>query len=279
MPFDNTDSGVWYDDQGRPHISLATGTSTGSTDGTLPVDTSQLQDYAASLPPDPGATHGLPVAPPPGLDIYNALTGSGGQERYQLFPERIVRSALSLPADVMSGKVATPMQQPQGGTEEDYSSDPLLQRVQDMAALMGGSGLLPTTEKAGLPELPSIVGRMKNIMRSDNEAAAPIAALENAPIFHSAVENAVNTASMKSAPPQQWLSTISNAKGVKPEELDWTGLKDWLGEQSGPVSKEQVQGYLQQNKVGLQEVNKGNLNELPKGYNLIKNQNGYHVTS
>src|ERR1019366_4169832 len=166
MPFDNTDSGVWYDDQGRPHISLATGTSTGSTDGTLPVDTSQLQDYAASLPPDPGATHGLPVAPPPGLDIYNALTGSGGQERYQLFPERIVRSALSLPADVMQGSVNNPITgnpydhgaivdpsgpvvnqggllssfgvKPVGGNDPE---DELLQRVQDMAALMGGGGL------------------------------------------------------------------------------------------------------------------------------------------
>src|ERR1019366_8000512 len=168
MPFDNTDSGVWYDDQGRPHISLAVGTSTGSTDGTLPVDTSQLQDYAASLPSDPGATHGLPVAPPPGLDVYNALTGSGGQERYQLFPERIVRSALSLPADVMSGKVATPMQQPQGGTEEDYSSDPLLQRVQDMAALMGGGGIASAPEAA----LGTAGGKLVQPMKLAEETSA-----------------------------------------------------------------------------------------------------------
>ena len=84
-----------------------------------------------------------------------------------------------------------------------------------------------------------------------------LSALENAPTFYSAVENAVNTASMKSAPAQQWLSTIANSKGVKPEELDWTGLKDYLGEQEGPVSKQQVQDYLQANKVQLQEVNKG----------------------
>jgi hypothetical protein len=96
----------------------------------------------------------------------------------------------------------------------------------------------------------------RNILKSDNEAAAPIAALEKAPTFYSAVENAVNNASMKAAPAKQWLSTISNSKGVKPEELDWTGLKDYLGEKDGPISKQEVQDYLQANKVQLKEVQK-----------------------
>jgi hypothetical protein len=227
-----------YDANGNP-IYTAGGNSG------LPVDTSSLKDYAATLPaaaPNPLPTH-EPYTAPASQDVYNALTGSNGVDRFQLFPERIVRSALSLPADVASGVVMTPSTMRSSGSEEDFSTDPLLQRVQDMAALMGGGGVAGAERGA----LGTAGGKL--VQPATEEAIAPV--------FHSAVENAVNTASMKSAPPQQWLSTISNSKGVKPEELDWTGLKDWLGEQSGPVSKEQVQGYLQQNKVGLQEVNKG----------------------
>ena len=84
-----------------------------------------------------------------------------------------------------------------------------------------------------------------------------IAAAKNAPVFYSAVENAIKNASTKVALPEQWLGTIANSKGVKPEELEWTGLKDWLGEQKGPVSKEAVQQYIDANKVQLKEVNKG----------------------
>lgn len=266
-----------------------------------------------------------PITPGYASKAYDILTGGNGQERYQLFPERIVRSALSLPTDVMSGKVQTPIVPPTVPISSDVGGeDELLQRVQDMAALMGGGGVAGAEAKAlgsgpmrqlyrgeysgnkggkfwtgdpefarqftqggresevlknsidenhiYQPEKPVYAGdpdavdkvvaeaRAKGykavelnegqgqpnstyvfnktalkgaILKSDNEAAAPIAALENAPVFHSAVENAVNTSTLKSANPDQWLGTIKNAKGVKPEELDWTGLKDWLGEQSG----------------------------------------------
>jgi len=463
--------------------------STGISPGPLPTDVSTLRDYAATLPaqqPNPLPTHNTYVQTA-GEKAASILTGGMGQERYQFFPERIVRSALSLPTDVMQGKVQTPIVSPTVPISED-SQDELLQRVQDMAALMGGGGVAMAekgavgsaggkliqpqdlvneafhgTPKTGFnrfqvpdaaneympdralgvhvtkdpvianhfaegtgskrdtvengavypvkipddshflevdqPLLPYIKDRstpktannvhsdqnqieqliyktafqkdpemlaryltearavpkeaatklandmvagksvtlpvdgpnydldrfvrnfngkpynaadrakavdlfkkemqsqgyvgLKYINTSPMETAGAkdptsyvifdpskhikskytntlmsdtskpgtvLAALENrapAPPFYSAVENAVNTASLKSAPAKQWLSTIANAKGVKPEELNWTGLKDYLGEQSGPVTKEQVQEYLQANKVGVQEVNKG----------------------
>jgi hypothetical protein len=44
----------------------------------------------------------------------------------------------------------------------------------------------------------------------------------------------------------------------KQEELDWSGLKGWMKEQSGKVTKQQVLDYLDENNVQVQEVEKPN---------------------
>ena len=54
------------------------------------------------------------------------LLGVGGEERYQTWPERTVRSAFTLPAQMYSGEV------PMGSDEE-------IQRAQDIAGLAGGT--------------------------------------------------------------------------------------------------------------------------------------------
>ena len=180
MPFDDSDSGVWYDDQGRPHLTVAPNAPVGNdlnAANPLPIDQSSLQDYLNSVTPNPGFTHEPWINPIAKGSVVDQLTGMGGAglgpggigtntQRYQLFPERIVRSALSLPADVMPGKLGPysdpdakgaivdpsgPLKSeggllspfgvtPVGGTDNE---DELLQRVQDMAALMGGGGMAP----------------------------------------------------------------------------------------------------------------------------------------
>ena len=54
------------------------------------------------------------------------LLGVGGEERYQTWPERTVRSAFTLPAQMYSGEV------PMGSDEE-------IQRAQDIAGVAGGT--------------------------------------------------------------------------------------------------------------------------------------------
>lgn len=44
---------------------------------------------------------------------------------------------------------------------------------------------------------------------------------------------------------------------VKPDELEWTGFNRWLGEQKGPVTKEDVLAYLAENQVEVREVAMG----------------------
>jgi len=77
--------------------------------------------------------------------------------------------------------------------------------------------------------------------------------------FYSAVENAVNNVKSNKMPADQWLGTLNNAKGVKPEEMDWLGLKEHLASKGKePVTKQEVQDFVNANKVELKEVNKGN---------------------
>jgi hypothetical protein len=108
---------------------------------------------------------------------------------------------------------------------------------------------------------------VKSLMSDTGTPGAPLAALASqakAPTFYSAVEHAVNNIPQAKMPAEQWLGTLSNKPGVKPEELDWIGLKDFLADKKGQtVTKQEVQDFVNANKVELKEVNKGQ-NDIPK---------------
>jgi len=55
-----------------------------------------------------------------------------------------------------------------------------------------------------------------------------------------------------------WLSSNASKLGVKQDEIQWSGINDWLDLQGkNKVSKDQVVQYLQQNGVQVEEVEKG----------------------
>ena len=75
--------------------------------------------------------------------------------------------------------------------------------------------------------------------------------------FYSALEQATIPLQNKGTG-QQYLAQIEKTAGVKPEEIKWTGLDDFL--KSKPtVTKQEVQDYLAANRVDLQEVQTGSL--------------------
>ena len=63
----------------------------------------------------------------------------------------------------------------------------------------------------------------------------------------------------KSSPAQfkQMLSAWAKKGLIKQEELDWSGLNEWLDSQEGRVTKQQVLDFLAKNNVQIQEVVKG----------------------
>ena len=76
--------------------------------------------------------------------------------------------------------------------------------------------------------------------------------------FYSAVEHTVKNIPQAKMTGEQWLGTIANKPGVKPEELDWTGLKGFLEENKGKtVTKAQIENHLAEDKIKLNEVWKG----------------------
>ena len=80
-----------------------------------------------------------------------------------------------------------------------------------------------------------------------DEVSAP------APVFFSAVSNAVDALPMEKGSAQQMRAMIAKSEGVKPEEMAWTGLDDFLkGKKS--VTKAEVQEYMQANEVKIEEV-------------------------
>jgi len=79
--------------------------------------------------------------------------------------------------------------------------------------------------------------------------------------FYSAVEDSVIGLKQDKGTGAQFLAQITKTAGVKPEELKWTGLDEFLkGKKS--VSKDEILNYLNTNRVDVQEVRLG---EYPEG--------------
>lgn len=100
----------------------------------------------------------------PGTKIGNILTGNNGEERFQTWPERMVRSGLALPADVYSGR--EPIVDDSG-----HTAQPVIERAMDTAGLAGMStiGIKPGTASVG----------SGLIAREDSKPATALAALKS----------------------------------------------------------------------------------------------------
>jgi N12 class adenine-specific DNA methylase len=104
--------------------------------------------------------------------------------------------------------------------------------------------------------------------------------MREAPGFYSQLARTVEQKMKGPSSPSQLLSTLRNPQnGVKPDELKWTGLETWLEDQKGkPVTPKQVQDYLKENQVRLEEVTHGAaepITELPAGFTFGRQTRAY----
>lgn len=96
------------------------------------------------------------------------------------------------------------------------------------------------------------------LLADSSKPGVAIEAMAKANPFFSALEHNVANISQGKMNGEAWLGTLSNKPGVKPEELDWTGLRSFLEENKGkPVTKAEVENFLAENKMELGEVWKG----------------------
>ena len=70
--------------------------------------------------------------------------------------------------------------------------------------------------------------------------------------FYSPLEKTINETKFDKLPAKQWID-----KFAKGEEAKWTGLTEWLSQQTGSISKSEIQNYLKDNRIQVVEVVKG----------------------
>ena len=76
---------------------------------------------------------------------------------------------------------------------------------------------------------------------------------EPAPVFYSAVANAVDALPMEKGNAAQMRAMIAKSAEVKPEEMAWIGLDDFLkGKKS--VTKQEIKEFVDANQVRIEEV-------------------------
>jgi len=157
---------------------------------------------------------------------------------------------------------------PSAETVEKMSyGDPLFRMPQqsripittDKQYLADIAGMVPFTAPAARPSARAIQDLVREIQTTQPVGAVNLAPTPSVPRsdigFYSQLEAAVQPLQNKGTG-QQYLAQIQKSAGVKPEEIQWTGLDTFLrGKQS--VTKADIQDYLNANRVDVREVRLG----------------------
>lgn len=100
---------------------------------------------------------------------------------------------------------------------------------------------------------------------------------EKAPTFYSQLQKVIEAKLPSRAMPDQ-IENILNSQDVKKDEVEWSGVKEWLESKKGKgsIPKEEVLEFLKQNNVQIQEVMKGDRvpNSLP--FKWVQEKDGTH---
>jgi hypothetical protein len=86
--------------------------------------------------------------------------------------------------------------------------------------------------------------------------AEPEPLYSRAPVFYSTALATAEALPLRKASGQQWYATLSKRPGVKPDELDWMGLKEWLGDRAG-VTKDELIEFMRANEINIEETELG----------------------
>jgi len=102
--------------------------------------------------------------------------------------------------------------------------------------------------------------------------------------WYSALDKAIEASPQKAAPAPQWKNVLTgmvNKGQAKRDEIEWTGVEDWLALQQGRVTKEQVQDYLKQGGVKVEETvlgeNKDALSRIRAEWANLPEAEGYSL--
>jgi len=91
----------------------------------------------------------------------------------------------------------------------------------------------------------------------------PVGSVKQTQVFTSPAVKAVSEIKQNKMPANQWISQMKS-RGVKQDELTWTGVEDWLKSQDKSVTKQDLDEYLEANQIQVQEVVKGTADQSAK---------------
>jgi hypothetical protein len=132
-------------------------------------------------------------------------------------------------------------------------------RVQAWLRAHGLGGVADWLEGMTDAELAGVLARAKAFVTGDGAHFAGDSALpafaSSGPTWYSGLRRAVDAMNVNQAEPAHWvreLEALAAAGKVSREELEWTGLTDWLEGQGGKVAKGDVVNFLTQNGVRIE---------------------------
>jgi hypothetical protein len=125
------------------------------------------------------------------------------------------------------------------------------------ALIKGATNLAPTAgemviksmDKLGTPVMMNAVPPGPSAAGTATKAMAPASDIG----FYSAVEKAALNVQRNSGSGQAFLNDITKGENVKLDEIKWMGLDDFLKGKKN-VTKQEVQDFVQSNRVDVQEV-------------------------
>lgn len=105
---------------------------------------------------------------------------------------------------------------------------------------------------------------------SDNQPSVGIGAVSKSEKpFYSALERSLSSINQNKASGEQWLGMLANKGGVKPDELQWSGIGEFLAGKPS-VTKAEIDSFLKENAFGVQEVVKGGRSKIDQAFALAK---------
>jgi hypothetical protein len=97
-------------------------------------------------------------------------------------------------------------------------------------------------------------------LRKGEGGAGVASAYSGSPLWYSEMAKFIDAKAPGKAPPGQWkilLQGWAKQGRFKGDELEWSGVEEWLGLQQGPVAKDRVLGFIRENGVRVEETTRG----------------------
>jgi hypothetical protein len=240
-----------------------------------------IRSLISQIPMEPGY---VPAPPEPDLSVIQRLMGL--PQTLRAVGQNMAVGAASLPVGVYKGfgnpaageAAMSQFQQEYGYTPTNPAAQRQLQGLGEfLQQLETEYKIPPMISPSQLPSRAAtagsamqlgrigtrMTGQAQNLARDlvrEIQTTPPTGAVTMAPSslpksdigFYSQLEAAVQPLQNKGTG-QQYLAQIQKTAGVKPEEIQWTGLDTFLQDRQS-VTKTEIQDYLNANRVDVQEV-------------------------